>query len=88
MIKYILILILSFQVSAEVTDDAAAGICAVMKTQLLPESINAGIIKYWETAAKRADMSLSEYHKMCTTIVDNYKSNQDSKKTADRGGKL
>ena len=70
--KY-LILLLSFQVSAEITDDAMAGICAVMVSQIEPESVNTGILQYWETTAKKVDMTLIEYHKMCVIIVNHYK---------------
>ena len=90
MSKYILIALLSLQVSADetVTDDAAAGICAVMINQIKPENVTSGVVAYWQAKSKLAKITLSQYHKACLVMVDKYNRDRSKGLKSNDQGKL
>lgn len=88
--KYLLILLLSFQVNAadEQTTYMVTGLCKVMLDQTNTANITAEFLDYWKDIAKSSDYSFAKYHELCDLLATEYDKEKLKKGEKAKGGKL
>lgn len=81
MIKYLLIALLSFPVTAKPDEkQVVIGICAVMVVQIdfSKPAINLAFVKFWSGKASEVNMSLIRYYNRCVKLLTDYHQTQTS----------